>query len=471
MLNTRPATPLTAEDLKDNLNDIQGGVLEEYDTLACAYIFFTIGSAERGRDWLSSLADRVTTSEVARSTSPPEQTLNVCFSPFGLEALAISEATRASFPHAFVQGMAARAHRLGDTGAGDPSNWEGGLGTSDIHVMVTFTGPDSQAVDDQRRQLKEEAAGYGVTERHFVEAAVVFEQRSGCPAAHFGFVDPISQPAIAGLGEAAPGNGARDGDGWRGIEPGEFLLGYMNELGEATATPTPHELGVNGTYIAFRKVAQDVAGFREYLKQGAMGLWGNDDEVHQEKMAAKIVGRWRSGCPLALSPDHDDHELADDPNRVNDFDYSDDPEGLKCPLGAHLRRVNPRKSAIKTPTDINRKRILRRGLEFGPPLPEGAPDDGVPRGLAGLFVVADLELQFEFMQADWIQKGDFAGLPSEEKDPLIGANGEGGQFTVPGADMPFLFDVRQFVTTDGGEYFFVPSLSALHGIAAGAFSD
>ena len=122
-------------------------------------------------------------------------------------------------------------------------------------------------------------------------------------------------------------------------------------------------------------------------------------------------------------------------------------------------------------TNINRKRILRRGLEYGPPLPEGAPDDGVPRGQAGLFVVADLELQFEFMQAEWIQKGDFAGLPSEERDPLVGTNGDSGQFTVPGADMPFLFDVRQFVITEGGEYFFVPGLTALRGIAAGVFSD
>ena len=472
MLKPQSQTPLTADHLKANLGDIQGGFLEEYDTLACAYIFYTIGDAERGRAWLGSLADQMTTSAAARATDKPERTLNACVSPFGLEALGISEATQESFPHAYREGMAARAHRLGDIGPGDPSNWEGGLGTSDVHVMISITGLDCWAVDDRRRELKEEAARYDVSERHFVDAAVVFDQRSGCPAAHFGYVDPVSQPAIAGLDEnVAPGHGARTEDGWRGIAPGEFLLGYVNELGETTATPTPRELGINGTFIAFRKVAQDVAGFRDYLKHGAMALWGKDDESHQEKMAAKIVGRWRSGCPLALSPDRDDHEIADDPDRVNDFDYADDPEGLRCPLGAHLRRVNPRKSAIKTPTDINRKRILRRGLEYGPPLPEGAPDDGVPRGLAGLFVVADLELQFEFMQAEWIQKGDFAGLPSGERDPLIGTNGDGGQFTVPGADMPFLFDVRQFVTTDGGEYFFVPSISALHGIAAGAFSN
>ena len=113
--------------------------------------------------------------------------------------------------------------------------------------------------------------------------------------------------------------------------------------------------------------------------------------------------------------------------------------------------------------------MIRRGLEYGPPLPEGAPDDGVERGQAGVFVVADIELQFEFLQSEWVQKGDFMGLPSDEKDPLVGSNGEGGQFTVPGADMPFLFDVKQFVITRGGEYFFAPGISALKGIAQGKF--
>ncbi len=461
---------LTADDLKSNLRDIQGGLLEDYDTLACAHVFYTVGTPEGGRSWLKSLLDKVTSSAEARSSHAPEQTLNITISAFGLKALGLSEATWMSFPHAFREGMAARAHRLGDTGPAAPSEWEGGLGSADIHVMVNLSGPDAQFVDQWRQQLSATAADYGVSERHVVEAAVVFDQRSGCPAAHFGYVDPISQPAIAGLDHANPGDGARQGDRWRPIAPGEFLLGYENELGEVTATPMPHSLGVNGTFVVFRKAAQDVGGFRDYLKQGALNLWGTDDVAHQEKMAAKIVGRWRSGCPLALSPDQDNPDIAADPNRVNDFDYADDPDGVKCPLGAHLRRVNPRKSKITTAADVNRKRMLRRGLEYGPPLPEGAPDDGVSRGQAGMFVVADIELQFEFIQSEWVIKGDFIGLPTEEQDPLIGNNGEGGQFTVPGADMPFLFDIRQFVTVEGGEYFFAPSLSALRGLANGQYS-
>ena len=469
-MSAQKVAPLTSTDLKASLADIQGGLLDEYDTLACAYVFYTVGKPECGRSWLACLNQQLTTAAAAQAEQPPERTLNVAISAQGLKAFGISEATLASFPHAFREGMAARAHRLGDTGPADPTHWEGGLGSPDIHVLVVLTGPNAETVDAWRQQVTNDAREYDVTERHAIEAAVVFDQRSGCPSAHFGYVDPISQPAIAGLHDATVGSGARDGDGWRPIAPGEFVLGYINELGERTATPTPDSLGVNGSFVVFRKAAQDVGGFRDYLKQGALTLWGSDDAVHQEKMAAKIVGRWRSGCPLALSPDRDDPEIAADPNRVNDFDYADDPDGSKCPLGSHLRRTNPRASNLTTNIDINRKRVIRRGLEFGPPLPEGAPDDGISRGQAGVFVVADIELQFEFLQSEWVQKGDFMGLPTEEKDPLIGSNGDGGQFTVPGADMPFLFDVRQFVTIQGGEYFFAPSPSALRNLADGQYS-
>ena len=464
----QPSAPLTAADLKRHLGDIQGGILQEYQTLACTYVFYRIDDAAAGRDWLHDRLAEVT----AAAAAAPAETLNLAISAAGLAALGVAEATRASFPKAFRDGMAVRAAKLGDP---DPATWEGGLGSPAIHVLAALSGPDAASVDRRRRTVSANAAQHGVDEIHHVDAAVQFDRRSGCPATHFGYVDPIAQPSIAGFDDGAPSpgapssDGARNGTGWRPIQPGEFLLGYVNELGEATATPEPRELGVNGTFIAFRKARQDVVGFRDALKRGALALWGVDDAAHQEKMAAKMVGRWRSGCPLALSPDRDDPVLATDPNRVNDFDHADDPDGLKCPLGAHIRRANPRSTRLTTTTDVNRKRLLRRGLEYGPPLPDGAAADGIARGQAGVLIVADLELQFEFIQAEWFGKGDVVGLDHAEKDPLIGANGHGGQFTVPGADMPFLFDLRQFVTLEGGEYFFAPSLTALRGLAAGKF--
>ena len=472
MPSPAPNQMRTAGDLKSQLHDVQGGLLREYDTLACRYLFYRIDDAAKGRTWLRELVDDVTSHAGYAAGQAENGTLNIAFSARGLAALGLSEATIGRFPEAFRQGMRARAAALGDVGPSAPEHWEGKLGSDEVHALVAVSHNSVQDCRDQHAWLASvvEQTG-GIAEVHSVAAEVVFDRRSGCPSAHFGYVDPISQPAIDGLdGEPNPGDGAlRAGGGWRSIKPGEFILGFENELGERTATPGPEGLCDNGTFIVFRKASQDVAGFRDYLKQGAMTLWGSDDAAHQEKLAAKIVGRWRSGCPLALSPDHDDPSIAADPKRVNDFDYADDPEGLKCPLGAHLRRTNPRASRITTTTDINRKRILRRGLEYGPPLPEGAADDGVDRGQAGVFVVADIELQFEFIQAQWICKGDFIGLSSDEKDPLVGPNGAGGQFTVPGADMPFLFDLKQFVTVRGGEYFFAPGIAALKGIADGRF--
>ena len=472
MLSPAPDRMRTAEDLKTSLQDIQGGLLIEYDTLACRYVFYRIEDAVKGRAWLRQLAGEVTSHADHADGKVQDGTLNIALSVWGLRALGLPQAAIEALPDAFRTGMQARAAKLGDVGPSAPEHWEGQLGSEDIHVLVAVSHTSVEACQDQHARLSTlaEQAG-GVSEVHVIPAEVVFDKRSGCPSAHFGFADPISQPAVEGLEAlASPGDGARAANGtWRPIKPGEFLLGYENELGERTATPGPAGLCDNGTFIVFRKAAQDVAGFRDYLKQGAMTLWGQDDPAHQEIMAAKIVGRWRSGCPLALSPDRDDPEIAADPDRVNDFDYADDPEGVKCPLGAHLRRTNPRASKLTTTTDINRKRVIRRGLEYGPPLPEGAPDDGVERGQAGVFVVADIELQFEFLQSEWVQKGDFMGLPSDEKDPLVGSNGEGGQFTVPGADMPFLFDVKQFVITRGGEYFFAPGIAALKGIAEGKF--
>ncbi len=455
---------LTADDLSNQLNDIQGGLLREYSTLAATFAFFRIEDPAKARAWLADLLPEITRA----SEEAPTETLNIAISALGLIRFGLSEKVLGGCSVPFLSGMALRADQLGDVGPSAPKNWQDGFGSGAMHVMVSLTGPDAASVEALRSDLEEYSATQGVIEISHIDASVQFEQRTGCPAAHFGYVDPISQPAIAGLGDGSPGDGAIEGDGWRPIQPGEFLLGYENELGEVTAYPGPREFGVNGTYIAFRKIDQNVVGFREFLKSGAASLWGSEDPFHQELMAAKIVGRWRSGCPLAVSPDKDDFELAADPRRVNAFDHADDDEGLNCPLGAHIRRMNPRKTKLTTKIDINRKRILRRGLEYGPPLPEGAPEDGLQRGQVGVLVCADLDLQFEFLQSEWINKGDFLGLPSDERDPLIGSQCGGG-LTVPGADMPFLFDIKQLVTIRGGEYFFAPSLTALRGIAARKF--
>ena len=190
--------------------------------------------------------------------------------------------------------------------------------------------------------------------------------------------------------------------------------------------PTPDVLGRNGTYIVFRKLHTRVAAYRQYLRDKS----ASRDEA--ARLGAKMVGRWQSGAPLAVSPEHDDPELGADPSRHNDFLYGDDPRGLKCPLGAHARRANPRDSFDDDgAVDVRLHRMIRRGTSYGPMLPDGVlEDDGADRGIIFVFAGAHLGRQFEFVKTQWINDGIFIGAP-QEKDPLVGPNDGTGTFTVP----------------------------------------
>jgi deferrochelatase/peroxidase EfeB len=184
-------------------------------------------------------------------------------------------------------------------------------------------------------------------------------------------------------------------------------------------------------------------------------------------LGAKLMGRWQSGAPLALCPFRDDPELGADPKRNNDFLFKDeDPKGLKTPAGSHIRRMNPRDSDIAGAARLHR--MIRRGTSYGPMLPPGVlEDDGAERGLAFVFVGARLERQFEFIQSEWVNKGQFFDGPLGDKDPIVGANDGSGRFTIPQEPIRRrLQGLPAFVVTRGGEYFFGPGLRALRWLAA-----
>jgi deferrochelatase/peroxidase EfeB len=179
-----------------------------------------------------------------------------------------------------------------------------------------------------------------------------------------------------------------------------------------------------------------------------------------------MVGRWQSGAPLALSPDHDDPELGADPKRNNDFRYRDDPRGLKCPAGAHARRAHPRDSLEGDSVDVRLHRMIRRGTSYGPALPDGVlDDDGADRGIIFVFAGAHPGRQFEFVKTQWLNDGIFIGAP-QESDPLVGPQDRTGTFTVPRQPIRRrLQDVPPFVVTRGGEYCFAPGLRGLRWLA------
>ena len=252
--------------------------------------------------------------------------------------------------------MAARAALLGDVGDSSPEHWEKPLGTSDVHVALAALSPDRerlQAVVEKARRAHAELAGVEVIWRQDC-----YQLPSGRTS--FGFKDGIGQPAVEGSGR--PASNPRE----RPLKAGEIILGYPDETGALPPMPTPEVLGRNGTYVVFRKLHTRVAAYRQYLRAKATS------REEEALLGAKMVGRWQSGAPLALSPDGDDPDLGGDPQRHNAFLYGDDPRGLKCPLGAHARRANPRDALDGDgAVDVRLHRMIRRGTSYGPMLPDG----------------------------------------------------------------------------------------------------
>ena len=295
--------------------------------------------------------------------------------------------------------MAARAALLGDVGESSPEHWEKPLGSSDVHVALAALSPDVarlEAVAEKARRAHEELDGV-----ELVWHQDCYQLPTGRTS--FGFKDGIGQPAVEGSGR--PPRTRRNGRS----KPGEIILGYPDETGELPPMPTPDVLGRNGTYVVFRKLHTKVAAYRQYLRAKAA------NREQEALLGAKMVGRWQSGAPLALSPERDDPELGADPRRNNDFLYGDDPRGFKCPAGAHARRANPRDALDgEGSVDVRLHRMIRRGTSYGPMLPEGVlEDDGADRGIIFVFAGAHIKRQFEFVKTQWLNDGIFIGAPSE----------------------------------------------------------
>jgi Dyp-type peroxidase family len=430
-----------------DVGDIQAGALmPRPNPYAGAYLALRIDDRQAGRDLLRRLiplVDPVSSFDPVKPVS-----LGVGLSFAGLQALGVPEESLVSFPTEFQQGMAARAAELGDVGENAPQHWEAPLGSKDVHVVVSALARDTGLMetlvllaDKAVRDLP------GVTPVWHLDVHVPAEGRE-----QFGFRDSISQPAIEGTGIV--GSNPKEPP----LKAGEFVLGYEDETGNVPPLPQPDVLGRNGTYVAFRKLHQRVAAFRRYLRECAA------NGAEEELLAAKLVGRWPSGAPLALAPDKDEPELGADPERNNAFMYGDDPRGLKCPVGAHARRMNARDSIITGQVRLHR--MIRRGTNYGPSLPPGVlEDDGADRGLMFAFVGTHLARQFEFVQSQWVNDGKFIGAPAE-KDPLVGVHDDDGQFTIPQRPIRRrLRGIPSFVVNRGGEYCFLPGLGALRWLA------
>jgi Dyp-type peroxidase family len=428
------------------LDDIQAGALQPRPApYAGTYQILRLDDRNAGRELLQRLIPYL--NSVASFDPKSPVSLAVALSFHGLKALGVPEESLASFPPEFQQGMAARAGELGDVGENSPERWEKPLGSPDLHLVVVGLAPDAARLDAAVRHAREalrDLAGVVPIWQQDVHSAADLRNM-------FGFADGIAHPAVEGSG--IPGTNPYEVP----LKAGEFVLGYEDEIHSVSQIPQPEVLRRNGTYAVFRKLHTRVAAFRQHLRLRAK----NSSE--EEWLAAKIVGRWPSGAPLALAPDKDDPGLGADPKRNNAFMFGDDPRGLKSPLGAHVRRMNPRDSVIIGVPRLHR--MIRRGTNYGTPLPPGVQeDDGTDRGLLFAFVGAHLDRQFEFVQKEWANDGKFIGAPAE-KDPLISSSAE-REFTIPKQPIRLrLKGLPAFVVNRGGEYCFMPGLRALSWLA------
>lgn len=422
--------------------------------------------------------------------------VNVGFTFQGLRTLGVRDELLYAFPEDFREGAHARSVANGDIGDSSTEHWIRGFGTG--HVLLVVHG--TSAVDrDQLVDRLIAGSARCMEVLHDLPAARLksgrpltapeHDCRGGHPLAcdsrldreHFGFSDGCSQPAIDGVhGDPIGGGVYARGPlrwwrpfrslellledlgiksikkEWRLIRAGEFILGYANEDGILPAGP-PAPLGPNGTFMVYRPMSQDVETFDRYV----------DDEAERlsflpELIRAKIVGRWRDGTPLTLSPERPNALIADNRRRANDFLYGEDrigsesdADGYACPLGAHVRRSNPRDTLPGGGERTMRHRIIRRGMPYGP-----LDGDG-DRGLVFVCYSASISDGFEFIQRSWFNTGTELGL-GDERDPLL-QQGDPGQLSgmvLPMADgQPVMLKPppKPFVTARGCEYLFLPS--------------
>jgi Dyp-type peroxidase family len=502
-----------------NLDNIQGNSIGGFNKDFQTLLFLKFKAAAAARTWIKEITNadlgvaNSSSAQVLRFNSQfkaltaqgiqPETVIsaswvNLALSAKGLLALGIAPAQLGQMSAAFAQGMTARSAILGDTGPSAPAKWHAPFKQpADVHALLLVASDSETELHAQVKQITK--TGAFVAGAEVLHAPVQGRTRPDQVGhEHFGFKDGVSQPGIRGvdLPDDPVGNPDQGHPGQDLLWPGEFVLGYPAQIGTANSngvhpnpdpgtvvTPQP-SWTADGSYLVFRRLAQDVPGFPEHVATLAKTA-----QTSVDLMGAKLVGRYRSGCPIETlafaaadgAPSNADPAikipaLADSDTLNNDFEFEDDADGAICPLGAHIRKAYPRDEdtglGAASEDDTQKHRLLRRGIPFGASFgsfPGGGAGD--PRGLLFLCYQADLENQFEFVQSKWVAAPQFppvpAGSTAAGEDPIIAQSASGPFALKPGSPA---IQVNHFVTMTGGEYFFSPSISALNGIADGSIA-
>jgi deferrochelatase/peroxidase EfeB len=463
-------------------------------TCGAALFLRLSGDTGKAKAWLKELEPDVAFG-LRRNA---KEALVIGFAESGLSKLGLKNSQLDTFPVPFQQGNHApwRARAVGDTGDNAPESWYWGAPRASVDAVAVIYANDAQQLKDRLAARSKEIGLLG----HEIVQTIRFKQlppekKKDMPREPFGFADGISQPIIRGTPRAA-----EVGDHHQVVAPGEFILGYPDNLGYFPPTPTvpahedpdnilpavvresgqrpnfaeplpsgKHDLGRNGTFLVVRQLEQNVKGFANFLRVAATELPRDartsslDPAQIEDWIGAKLVGRWKDGSSLVRHP----HVPGAKPGLVeldNDFLYGEeDASGMRCPFGAHIRRANPRDSfepGSKEQLSItNRHRIFRVGRSYEPQNGWENP------GLVFMCLNVDIERQFEFVQQTWLLAPSFHGLENET-DAVLGNRGGKNVFTIPTPRGPLrVTGLRDFVAVRGGGYFFLPSRRALRFLA------
>ncbi len=473
-----------------DLDDIQGFILRGYRMPMVRHFLLTVGVPAEARKLLGRFvsgdefdAPQITTAEewqVGFAAGPgddaaevsrhkPDYCLNLGITWQGMIALEIKDRIPSlSFNSfgAFTAGAAARAKLVGDTGPSDPQNWIGDFGKGSDHVLLTLHALSPECLTSYSDRLAALfAEGNAFREIWRQDGMALMEMKDGKPVftskVPFGYTDGLSVTTIRGGPELSRA------DHQQPCEPWLFVL---RDDAENYIVPEPRELGLNGSFAVFKMIMTDVVGFENFLQS-------NKDKIDPELLAAKMCGRWRNGVPLALSPETDSPPGGIPPEQLNNFEYvnpdgSGDPKGLRCPVGAHMRRANPRGQPVTGQGQAGGSnvthRLIRRGMPYGPTYDPTQPYDGIERGLLGYFINSSIENQYEFVLSQWANNSEFAGavrLHPKSKDPLIGTQDPSESiFVIPQANNAPPIKITgfsTFITTKAAAYCFLPSVTAL----------
>jgi Dyp-type peroxidase family len=460
-------------------SDVQGFILKGYGYPLIRILLLSFPDEARGKAFLRWLSPQITTACPWDRGAKPEPLLNLGLTYQGLRLIGLQALLQTidptlvltesrfdnPFPVEFREPPSAST--LGDLSDQDkPQNWWNGKGNDAVYPLLhagLFVYAKTESVLDQTvANLLARARDLGVLQLVTGDDGLPL----GGPVlsghrVHFNFVDGVGQPDVD-WDNATPAAGK--------VDRRHFLLGDPTDA--VRSKPAPDRTGTlfrNSGYAAFRWLSQDVPAFEQFLAQNAAKLAPTiSPEAARELLAAKLVGRWRSGAPLAVSPDRDDPSLAD----VNGFGYeAHDKDGLRCPFSAHIRVNNPRDQPLVPRVTDGVPPLIRRGASYGPEWVPGTQDNA-DRGLLGLFLCASLDRQFQQVMR-WMNSNDFSpvfsGTIPTPVDPLSTAVGRipDQHFLIPTASGPVSLPLtRSFVRSRGTAYFLLPGITTLNRMLA-----